>query len=293
MVWNGVIATYLFLAGLGAGVFVFGVLAFWKNPEARKTKLAALVISLVAVGIGCLLLMVDARAGFMHLGRFFLLVSNLHSVMSWGVMLLVLFMLTAFIELIIHVRGNKAPRWLDVLGIADAVGVAMYTGLLLGVADAFPLWHPVILPLLFTVSAAGTGFAAGILGGYAVDRAQFEKLAFYRRPLFALPIIEIVLIVLLLVTVAATSGSAATAANDSVVNLVSGRYALAFWLGLMGVGLLFPFAAELVSSRRHVGDDGSTKMPGMMIAGETGVLIGGFLLRYLVIMAAVPIVAMM
>lgn len=285
MVWDGVVAGYLYLAGIGAGSFVFGALAVRANPEARRTKLICLVIGLAAVGIGTLLLVADARAGLMNPARFFLLLSNFESVMSWGVLLIMLFMAVAAVELIFYWRSADVRRF-DYLGCAVAFGVAVYTGALLGAVGAYPLWHPVVLPMLFVVSAASTGFAAGILGSRFFDSEQFKSLVFYKKALLALPLIEAVLLALLLILTANAPAPASAAGVATVSGLIVGRHAPMFWIGLVILGIAFPIAAD-----RLVAKSGEGR--GLLLAGEAGVLAGGFFLRYLIIVAAVPMVALM
>ncbi len=155
MVWDGFVAFYLFLAGLGAGAFVLGVLAGWaKNPAPRMKKIAFLVV-LVTVAVGTLVLVFDAKAGLGNPMRFFLLVTNLSSVMAWGVIILSAFLVVAFVDLVILMVKKKTPKALDIVGLALFVCVAAYTGVLLGDAGvAFPLWNMAVLPILFVVSAA-------------------------------------------------------------------------------------------------------------------------------------------
>ena len=63
-----------------------------------------------------------------------------------------------------------------------------------------------------------------------------------------------------------------------------------FWLGLVLIGLALPFCLELYrASKARKAADGAGAT-GLAVTGEAGVLVGGFLLRYLVIMAAVPVV---
>ena len=155
MVWDGFVAFYLFLAGLGAGAFGLGVLAGWaKNPAPRMKKIAFLVV-LVTVAVGTLVLVFDAKAGLGNPMRFFLLVTNLSSVMAWGVIILSAFLVVAFVDLVILMVKKKTPKALDIVGLALFVCVAAYTGVLLGDAGvAFPLWNMAVLPILFVVSAA-------------------------------------------------------------------------------------------------------------------------------------------
>ena len=99
----------------------------------------------------------------------------------------------------------------------------------------------------------------------------------------ALPLTEAVLIAVLLIATQAVGGSAAPAAAASVASLVGGSYAVAFWLGLVVVGLVVPFALELAMRSKAELSKGAAPL-----VAECCVLVGGFMLRYLVIMAALP-----
>ena len=311
MVWDAFIAVYLFLAGLGAGAFVLGALTNWAKTPAPRMKRIAFVIAPVAVAVGTLVLVVDAKAGFNDPLRFFLLVSNLNSVMAWGVIILSVFLAVSVVDLALLLVRKKTPKALDVVGMVLAVCVAAYTGVLLGDAGlAFPLWNMAILPLLFVVSAASTGIAAVLLVTYLAAPDEVEALPFLPKAGLVLPVLELVLVAVLLGVTAGSSGSAAAAGAASVANLVSGAYAVPFWLGFVVVGLVLPFALELA---RHRGagapkaaavvgaaapgadPDGSAAAgagtgKALALVGEAGVLVGGFMLRYLVIMAALAVV---
>lgn len=285
MIWDWIIALYLFLAGMGAGAFVLGTIAGRKCPDASKVKLAGLVIAPVAVGVGTLMLMVDARAGLMNPLRFFGLLANPSSIMMWGVVLLSAFLLVGVVELALQWKTKKTPKWLDVVGVLLAVGVAGYTGMLLGDAHvAFPLWNQMVLPLLFLVSAASAGFAAVVLAGHALHAPELEQLRFTHTTGLVLPVLEAVLIAVLLMMAQAADGSAAAAGAASVAALTSGAYAAPFWLGLVVVGLACPFALELAMRAKPELAAG----PAAYVA-ECCVLVGGFMLRFLVIYAAVAL----
>ena len=93
MVWDGIIACYLFLAGLGAGAFALAAIAGFIKPNAVKFRIIGYLIAPIAVGVGTILLMVDARAGLMNPLRFFGLLTNFSSIMTWGVVILIAFMI--------------------------------------------------------------------------------------------------------------------------------------------------------------------------------------------------------
>ena len=298
MVWDGLIACYLFLAGLGAGAFALAALAGLTRPEAAKLRTIGYIIAPIAVGAGTVLLMVDAKAGLMNPLRFFGLLANFSSVMAWGVVILIAFMAVSIAALVIMLAKKRTPKALDIAGMALAVCVAAYTGVLLGDAGlAFPLWNMAVLPVLFVVSAASTGIAAVLLATRLAAPEEAGALPLLSKAGLVLPVLELVLVAVLLGVTAGTSGSGAAAGAASVASLVSGAYAVPFWLGFVGVGLVLPFALELAARRgarapkaaAAAGDAAPGSGKALALVGEAGVLVGGFMLRYLVIMAALAV----
>ena len=283
MVWDAIIAIYLFLAGLGAGAFVLGALTNWAKAPAPAMKKVAFIVAPVAVAVGTLMLVVDAHAGLMNPLRFFGLVANLGSVMAWGVIILSAFLVVSIVDLIVLLVKKSTPKALDIVGAVLAVCVAAYTGVLLGDAGvAFPLWNMAVLPILFIVSAASTGIAATLLITRLVAADEAAALPWLGKAGLVLPVLELALVIVLLAVAGMAGGSAGAAGAASVANLVSGPYAVAFWLGFVVIGLAVPFVLEFMSHR-------GSQSKALPMAGEACVLVGGFMLRYLVIMAAVAV----
>lgn len=283
MVWDAVIACYLFLAGMGAGAFALAALAGLMKPELKKIRRVGYIIAPIAVAVGCLLLMVDAKGGLFNPLRFFFIVSNLQSVMSWGVIILCLFIVVSGIALVLNLMKKETPKAIDIIGLVLAVCTAAYTGVLLGAAPGFPLWNIVVMPLLFIVSATSSGFASVLLVAHATGSEEPAALPFLKKTAYILPALEAVLVVVLFVVAMMTQGSGAEAAVASVMNMVAGSYAPVFWVGFVVVGLVAPVAFEVLNARK------SSSAKGLAVAAEACVLVGAFLLRFLVIMAAVPI----
>lgn len=283
MVWDAIIAIYLFLAGLGAGAFALGALTNWAKTPAPTMKKVAFIVAPVAVAVGTLMLVVDAHAGLMNPLRFFGLVANLGSVMAWGVIILSAFLVVSIVDLIVLLVKKSTPKALDVVGAVLAVCVAAYTGVLLGDAGvAFPLWNMAVLPILFIVSAASTGIAVTLLITRLVAADEAAALPWLGKAGLVLPVLELALVIVLLAVAGMAGGSAGAAGAASVANLVSGPYAVAFWLGFVVIGLAVPFVLEFMSRR-------GSQSKALPMAGEACVLVGGFMLRYLVIMAAVAV----
>ncbi|WP_080801908.1 NrfD/PsrC family molybdoenzyme membrane anchor subunit [Arabiibacter massiliensis] len=288
MVWGPMIAWYLFLAGASAGAFLTSAFVEAKYPESVKMRVAGRIIAPIFLGIGLLMLMLDAEAGLMNPLRFFYLVMNPGSVMTLGVYFICIYMPVALVAALLEILKKPVPKWLTWIGIVFAFAVAAYTGFLLGVVKAFPLWNNAILPILFVVSALSAGLAATSLVGLFVDRERFEHMWLIKKSHVILSAIELVVLFTMLLIVSAGSVEGAA----SVHSLVAGLYAPAFWGGIVLLGLVVPFMIEgypvFIAKRVET----STTSLVVSVIGEAGVLVGGFLLRLLVILSALPILFM-
>lgn len=286
-VWGGIIAWYLFLAGLGGGAFVASAYLRWKHPEAVNMRRAGHLIAPAVVIAGLLLLMLDAEAGLHNPLRFALLLSNFGSVMSWGVVFLAGFTLVALAVALLDILKKAVPKALEIAGVALGLCVAVYTGALLGVANTFPLWNNALLPILFLVSALSTGMAAVMLYGALARPDEFARVESLKRTHFALPLIELLLVASLLFI----TGFNSSAGSASVSSLLVGDYALPFWIAFLAVGLVAPAAIE-AWSMLGASDAFERSTQGRVAAAgsEIGVLVGGWVLRYLLIVAALPLV---
>lgn len=286
MVWGPLIAWYLFLAGAGAGAYLTAAFVAAKYPDSRKMRLAGRVIAPVFLGIGLILLMLDAEAGIHNPLRFFGLIMNPGSVMTLGVYFICVFMPVTCIVAVLDILKKKVPQWLVWIGVVAAFAVAAYTGFLLGVVKTVPLWNNAILPILFVVSALSAGLAATSLVGLITNREQFEKMWLVKKGHVILTVVELIVLITMLIIVSTGSSSGAA----SVQSLVSGSYAPAFWIGLVAFGLIIPFCIEgypvFITKRVET----STTSLVLSVIGESGILIGGFLLRLLIITTAIPLV---
>jgi polysulfide reductase chain C len=179
MAWGFLIAMYFFLAGTGAGAFLTAVVAERYDKVAFRPLIrAGLILSGILVGLGMPFLIADLGAGRSEPWRLILLITNLGSPMTWGVWVLTPFIPLALVlgwlevdflsppwRIVAWARG-LAIRWrtrLLQVGALLAIAIAIYTGVLLGVVRAVPLWNSFILPMVFFVSAMSTGLAACVV----------------------------------------------------------------------------------------------------------------------------------
>lgn len=159
-----------------------------------------------------------------------------------------------------------------VIGGFFAFFVAAYPGVLLG-ATARPLFISAHwLGALFLVVGASTGGAAialilSLLGGQARD--SLSRLM--RFTAFAL-ILQLAALVLFVVAVqmAGSTGIARAGAQ-----LLSGSYSLAFWLGAVVIGIVAPLALQLGGGIKKAA-------PGMTALVSALILIGGFVVKYVI-----------
>ena len=205
--------------------------------------------------------------------------------MTLGVYFICVYMPVALAAAVLEILKKKVPKWLTWIGIVFAFAVAAYTGFLLGVVKAYPLWNNAILPILFVVSALSAGLAATSLVGLVTDRERFEHMWLIKKSHVILSAIEMVVLFTMLVIVSAGSFEGAASVNS----LIAGQYAPAFWGGIVILGLVAPFCIEgypvFIAKRVET----STTSLVVSLIGEAGVLVGGFLLRLLVILAALPV----
>jgi protein NrfD len=202
------------------------------------------------------------------------------------------------------------PQWIRMLGWANVgLGIALgiYTGILLNTMVARPLWNSAILGPLFLVSGLSAGVAAmhitatllqgraasqGLVGGAVSamlqplgpqhpEKPTAHALVRYDQMFL---VAELVFIGLLLANLHTSSASHAVAASL----ITTGPYALAFWGGVVIVGVLLPLAwqaLELTHKVRHT------------VAPAVLVLAGGFTLRWIMVNAGqvseiVPVLSM-
>ena len=291
MVWGTIIACYLFLAGLSAGAFLSSVYVEYHHPEKTRYLLVSRIVALVSVCLGLALLIVDAPGSHSNpLSLFYLLCGIKSSVMSWGVVILVFASGVQFLYVLYELMRSK-DNWytrlflklkkiLCIVGVIASIGLAAYTGLLIGVIKTAPLWNNALLPVLFFVSAISAGIAASQFFGALFARKELGGLSHLSSKHCALLFVELALLGIMLFIV--SSGNAAGA--QSVALLTCGSYAPAFWLLLVLAGLLLPACVEafMLAKNKHAGF-------AMVLVLEFLVLMGGFVLRLLIMKAAVPL----
>lgn len=316
LMWGWPIIGYLFLAGVGAGALaVSGIVVLW-GPAGEFRHRAMLIARLGAL-IGPLPVMVGTFLLIFELGRPFralnLLTSNFWfmafnpSPMNWGSWFISLFCIFATVYALsfvpwkallrgevgerLEARGERLRSTMAVVCVPLAIAMAIYTAILLAAVPARPLWHTPVLWLLFTVSAFSTGLSAIIL----VQRFMFRKMGARRREdenyriteyylvsmKVLLIIAELVVIGLFFMFAHMTINSASFAVQSL---LPGGELAMAFWVGVILVGLLAPAFIEGFYLLRTAVLGHEFEWPYVInVSAPIAVLFGGLMLRYVIV----------
>ena len=172
------------------------------------------------------------------------------------------------------------------------IGVAVYTGIMLGAMPSRPLWNSPILALLFLISALSTGVAAIILlraifhrkGAEPAVERQYHQSAYLLTASDVLLIgFELMVIFLFVLFAHLTVGNVKYAAS---IILPGGEMALMFWLWVVLIGLLLPALAELFYVAPKLLYHREYAAPkSVEVTVAVAVLIGGFMLRYVIVTA--------
>ncbi|MDH3514865.1 MAG: polysulfide reductase NrfD, partial [Gammaproteobacteria bacterium] len=184
---------------------------------------------------------------------------------------------------------RRAVAWVSVpLG----VGVAIYTGVLLGAMPARPFWNSPVLAMLFLLSSISTGVAAILLARALLHRKdpdekrehEYHESGYLLTTSDTLLIgLELVTLFLFLMYAHLTIGSVKEAVS---VVLSGGALAGMFWFWVVLVGLVAPALIELyLIMPRLLHHKEYEVHRSLEIILPAAVLVGGFMLRYVVVIA--------
>jgi formate-dependent nitrite reductase membrane component NrfD len=303
--WGLLIVNYLFLGGISAGCFFASALAaFLQGGDRESYQRIARYGAWIApwpVSLGSLLLIFDLG----NWVRFYKLFLHFRwqSPMSIGSWLLMLFSAIALLYCWSWLPGDvrrrllaalRAPHWLDrdlsrfrlplaAAGLPLAVGVGIYTGVLLGAVQSRPFWNTNLVAQMFLFSALSTGCAVLIaalsLSSEGLDSHQ-------ARFLYTLDVCLAGLELFIVLPYLVHGELSVQAVRESLELILGGPYTFAFWFLFMGIGLLLPLALEvreLVPALLR----GAPLHSNRWIAALTAILVvfGGYALRYVFVYA--------
>lgn len=275
LVWDWPIAIYLFLVGISAGLVTLAALLRRYHPEqatADSTLMrTTLILAPCTIIFGLLILI-------FHLTRpwtFWKLMFHYSftSVMSVGVMLfqvymaaLAVWLVNIFSEQVIVLQQRWLPKltlvpkvlgWLaplqkslDIVMLLLAVMLGAYTGFLLSALKTYPLLNNPILPALFLFSGVSSGAAVALIAMACRYRGNphSEEAHFIHRVETPVVWLEIFLLFAFFIGLALGDDGKQRAL---VAAVGGGFWAVWFWLGVVGIGLVIPLLLKSWASRQH------------------------------------------
>lgn len=299
--WGLPVILYLFLAGLGAGAVTVSGSVLLRKGGFGSSRFAVArcgaLIGPIPVMLGTFLILFELGQPFRALNLF--KVINL-SPMSIGTWLLAAFIVFSLLYAITFLPSWAGPgdrlarvrRTLAWICVPSGIGVAVYTGILLGAMPARPFWNSPILSGLFLLSALSSGVAAIILMGAFFRRKSSDPAVRndYHNSHYLLTASDVILlggelaiIFLFLLFAHLTIGDVRYAV---AAILPGGQLAFPFWILVVGFGLLIPFGIEIYQIRPRLLNGGVFKSSTVIeVVVPIVILIGGFALRYVIVIA--------
>jgi formate-dependent nitrite reductase membrane component NrfD len=293
--WGWYIVLYFFLGGLAAGTYAIAtMLNLVGDPRDRDAVRLGYLLAFPLVAVCGVLLIVDLGKPlrFWHM-----LVQSENipellfkpwspiSLGTWIVTAFGAFSVVSFLGALVDTgrlrweRAVRVDRWVRGLprplfllwGVAGTIvgfALAGYTGVLV-TGTSIVFWHNArLMGALFLISAASTSYALLMLlllrRGRSHTDGTVEKLA--RADQWAIGL-ELLVLVAMLVLLGAVARP-----------IIAGGYGVIFWLGVVVVGLLAPLLLHRVRWER-------VAEPRRTVLGAACVLVGGLLLRFVVVMA--------
>jgi formate-dependent nitrite reductase membrane component NrfD len=278
--WRWLIILYFFIGGLAGGCYFLAVLMdLFGRPADRRLARIGYLVAFPAVCLCGLLLTVDLTRPerFWHMllqsgtWRPMLKIYSPMSVGAWGLLIFGGFSFLSFLGALGDDRSRFAPlrppralgTLIGILGGVFGAFLAGYTGVLLSVTNR-PIWADTnLLGLVFLVSAASTSAALLILlGGGSGPGGGVRALARFDSWVLVLELVVLAGLVLSLGSVAAVWLSA---------------WGAVLLVGVVAAGILVPLALHWRGQQAHGGSP---------VLAPTLVLIGGFLLRVVVVLSS-------
>ena len=279
LVWDWIIAIYLFLAGMSAGAVMISIYLKRKVIEGDPANngimkaMAWLAPFGIIAGLVILIFHLTKPLEFWKIMIYY----NPTSVMSMGVILFQVYMIVLFVwigvifrhQIINFCEGKLPGKLLDFvddllikfgkgnnaielfLGFL-AIVLAAYTGFLLSALKTYPMLNNPVLPILFLFSSLSSGAAACLMFGILVFKESTSSPSVSWVHGFERPVVlfELFVLVTFFTGLIFSGGQNEVAAWNAISN---GFWAQWFWVGVVLIGMLTTLNWLTPSEVRHKG----------------------------------------
>lgn len=273
LVWDEIIAIYLFLLGISAGATMIAVLLkrssiAGNHPSENNIIRCAAIIAPTTLLLGLTILI-------FHLTKpwtFWYLMFNYHhtSIMSMGVMLfqvymvfLLLWLAFIFKTLVAQLINRFLPKLaflnniieklerfsspVEIILVFLSVLLGAYTGFLLSALISYPMLNNPVLPALFLASGTSSGIAALMMATLLFTKESTHSPALNFVHKFELPVVLIEAFLLFAFCIGLFLGGGQK--TVALYNAIGGGFwSYVFWVGLVGIGLIAPLFLNAVAS---------------------------------------------
>jgi formate-dependent nitrite reductase membrane component NrfD len=155
-----------------------------------------------------------------------------------------------------------------VLAGVFAVMTAVYCGFAMSYCKSVPFWNTGLLPIVFLFMGVADGLALVMAVGLVTGEDVIATAESATR-------IMLILNSLLIVSYLVNANYQSTTAELSVKELIRGKLAWVFWLGIVALGIVVPFVISIVSYF-----SGAESTTGLLVFAIICHTIGAFSLKY-------------
>ena len=250
--WGILISTYVFFVVTSTGLcivssigHVFGVKDFM--PIAKR----AVFLSIVTIMAGFTIIAFEIENPF-RMAIYNVLSPGLTSSIWWMGTLYGAYMFFMIVEfLFLHLENHKLATYAGLAGLISGIVAHSNLGAIFGMLHGREYWYGPYLPVYFIASALMSGCAAIIFFtwlGYKITSEKMDRPMIRSMEVVANLCTLMIAVVLFMVTWKIITGFVGGSGKTEVLKaMLSGPYAINFWVFEIGLGLIIPFILFLTS----------------------------------------------
>ena len=278
--WGMDVVLEQFFGGMAIGAFLFSaVLILFSGHKWRKAAYIGAAVAPIGAGLSFVFLL----SHLSHAQRIFYIFTSFNpgSPIMWGAWLQLIFGVISVFYLLSFVKKSALTRTRNIalLGIFPAFGVGVYHGFVLMVLRSHPLWNTGAVVVMSLTGFLLSGVSIVVLYlAVTKNLSELQDLKLVRVFLGGAAFVQLLSIFLW-----ASSLYFGPGESRAALMVFLEEYSLAFWGGLVFLGLFCPIIlGELAVLRESYSSRVSGKIPALC---SLLLLLGAFLIRFLILAA--------